>query len=221
MLTPQLATPSCELKPLVRPDLKIGHVGADFLVDFLFCFPFLCPVFIPPVPSNLWFGEHPMALQVFSCYSGSFGSFWLAAAQRSGADIPVPSHLYSHLLWHQGLFHLPHCTPCSNPVFLHTSGEAVLPSGSLQDLSPSLTPWCIIKRAADAKWIWWKLYSKSISLSVPVGCCSPALQFASVHAGVCACVCMHWRFGYCGSHHWLCPCTHCSLSNLLLFLSAS
>lgn len=53
MLTPQLATPSCELKPLVRPDLKIGHVGADFLVDFLFCFPFLCPVFIPPVPSNL------------------------------------------------------------------------------------------------------------------------------------------------------------------------
>lgn len=36
MLTPQLATPLCELKPLIQPDLKIGHESW-----WIFCFPFL------------------------------------------------------------------------------------------------------------------------------------------------------------------------------------
>lgn len=126
MLTSQLPTTSCEPKSLIWPDLKIGHVEVDFLEYFLFCLPLPCSAFIPPVPSNLWYEEHPMALQIFSCYFGSFGCFWLAAAQRSCAGIPVPACLSSHLLWHKGLFYLPCCTPCSNPAILHISSEAFL-----------------------------------------------------------------------------------------------
>lgn len=124
MLTPRLPTPVRELKLLIWPDIKrrmcSSHLPGMFWGLFLFSFAF------PPVPSKLWYEEHPVALQIFSCCFGSFGRFWLAAAPCSFAGIPTPARLSSHLLQHEGLFRWPHCTPRSNPGFLLIPSEVIL-----------------------------------------------------------------------------------------------
>lgn len=153
-----------------------------------FCFPLPPPAFIPPVPSKLWYEENPMALQMFSCYFSSFGCFWLAAPWWSFAGIPAPVHLFSHLLRHKGLSHLPRCTPRSNPGFLHhllRSNSAFL--GPSEDLSPSLAQCCIIKYQIDTKRTWWKLYSKSI---FSPGLCDILLPCSPVCSCTCRCMCV-------------------------------
>lgn len=219
MLTSQLPTTSCEPKSLIWPDLKIGHVEVDFLEYFLFCLPLPCSAFIPSVPSNLWYEEHPMALQIFSCYFGSFGCFWLAAAQRSCAGIPVPACLSSHLLWHKGLFYLPCCTPCSNPGILHISSEAIL----LSRLPPRICHPALLLTALLStqqnlvvnlvETVFKECFSfGSCGLLFP---CSPV--FFCTHRCVCLCLCtlgigLQWESSLPVSLHI----PH-SLSNLLFF----
>lgn len=134
MLTPRLPTPVCELKLLIWPDLRRRMCSSPlpgiFWGLFLFSFAF------PPVPTKLWYEEHPVALQMSSCYFGSFGCFWLAAARWSFAGIPTPARLSSHLLRHEGLFHGPHWAPRSNPGFLHIPSEVIL----LSQLPPRTCP---------------------------------------------------------------------------------
>lgn len=127
MLTPWLLYLHMNLNPS-WPDLQrrmcTSSLPAVFWALFLFSFAFSS--FHPPMPSKLWYEEHPGVLQMFSLF---FQLFWLlltGISQQPCAAIPAPAHLFSHLLWHKGLFCLPRGTQCSNPGFLPISSEVIL-----------------------------------------------------------------------------------------------
>lgn len=127
MLTPWFLYIHMNLN-LPWPDLK-GRMctsGLPGVFGGLVLFSFAFSSFHPPVPTKLWCEEHPTVLQMFSLF---FQLFWLLLTGSSRwpcAGIPAPAHLFSHLLWHKGLFCPPRGTQCSNPGFLHISSEVIL-----------------------------------------------------------------------------------------------
>lgn len=140
----------------------------------LFLFSFAFSSFHPPVPSKLWYEEHPTALQMFSLF---FQLFWLpltGSSQQPCAGIPAPAHLFSHLVWHKGgFFCLPHGTQCSNPGFLHISEVIQVSRLPLRICHPaSLTALLTTKQTPSEPG---GSCIQRVFVCVCMTCCSPAL----------------------------------------------
>ena len=86
-------------------------------------------------------------------------------------------------------FHLPHCTPRSNPGFLHISSEVILLSWlPLRICHPALLGVALLSIEQTPSELGGNCIQR-VFLSQHVICCSPALRFAPAHAG--ARVCLH------------------------------